>query len=45
MCIEDFNDIRHHHEKVRGRRKSQRSIDEFTSMISDIQMEDLGTKG
>lgn len=45
MCLGDFNDISHHHENEGGRRKSQRLIDVFTSMIDDIRMEDLGAKG
>lgn len=41
MCLGDFNDISHHHEKERGRKKSQRPMNEFNAMIEDISMEDL----
>lgn len=45
MCLGDFNNISHHHEKEGGRRKSQRLIDAFNSMIEDIRMENLSVKG
>lgn len=45
MCLGDFNDISHHHEKEGGRRKVQILIDSFNLMIKDIRMEDLGANG
>lgn len=45
MCLGDFNDISSHREKGGGRRKIQRLTDAFNSMIEDIRMEDIDTKG
>lgn len=45
ICAGDFNDIAHYSEKIGGRRKDQYKIDNFTALIEDIHMEDLGYKG
>lgn len=45
ICQGDFNAIMNHREKEGGRRKSQRTIDDFNEMIHDIGMDDMGSKG
>lgn len=45
ICVEAFNDISHHGEKIEGGRKEHSKIDRFNTMIEDIQMEDHGFKG
>lgn len=45
ICLGVFNDICNYWEKVEGRRKDQRKIDSFTSLIHDLEMGDIGYKG
>lgn len=45
LCLGDFNDIANHGEKLGGRRKYQRKIDEFNDLLADLHLEDIGFKG
>lgn len=44
MCG-DFNGITYHREKLGDRRKDQCKIDGFNNFLSNLQLEDLGTRG
>lgn len=45
ICLGDFNDISHHDKKIGGQRKDQRMIDEFSNMLMQLQVDDIGFKG
>lgn len=45
ICVGDFNEISHHDEKIGGRRKDQRMLDAFNSLMGDLQVDDLGFQG
>ncbi|KAL0462050.1 UNVERIFIED_CONTAM: hypothetical protein Slati_0092600 [Sesamum latifolium] len=45
LCVGDFNEIMHHHEKVGGNQRAQWKIEEFRECCLDCELHDLGCRG
>ncbi|KAL0355536.1 UNVERIFIED_CONTAM: hypothetical protein Sradi_4000500 [Sesamum radiatum] len=45
LCIGDFNETLHHHEKYGGNRRAQWQIEDFRQCLSDCELHDLGFNG